>query len=66
MDEDGRLVPTGASGEIVIRGHDVMRGYAGDAKANATAFASGGFTPATSSISTATVTSSPPAGARRS
>jgi amino acid adenylation domain-containing protein len=43
MDEDGRLLATGASGEIVIRGRNVMRGYAGDSEANATAFASGWF-----------------------
>lgn len=33
MDDDGRLVPDGARGEIVVRSNQVARGYANDAEA---------------------------------
>ena len=39
MDEAGRLLPAGSSGEIVIRGENVMSGYLDNAEANAKAFA---------------------------
>lgn len=37
-DDLGQPVPEGQKGEIVIRGHNVMLGYANDVKANAGAF----------------------------
>lgn len=42
-DGDGRPVPDGEKGEIVIRGHNVMCGYFKNLDANATAFAHGWF-----------------------
>ena len=41
MDAAGRLLPAGASGEIVIRGDNVTSGYASPREANAGAFAAG-------------------------
>ena len=38
MDTDGKILPRGAIGEIVIRGPNVMRAYENNAQANATAF----------------------------
>jgi acyl carrier protein len=38
MDEAGDLLPPGASGEIVIRGANVMRGYENNSTANESAF----------------------------
>lgn len=40
---DGRLRPTGAQGEIVIRGETVTSGYESDGEANASAFVDGWF-----------------------
>ncbi len=43
MDEQGNLLPPGATGEIVIRGPNVTAGYENNPKANAEAFAHGWF-----------------------
>ena len=43
MDEAGQLVPQGKTGEIVIRGDNVTRGYDNNPRANAEAFANGWF-----------------------
>jgi acyl-CoA synthetase (AMP-forming)/AMP-acid ligase II len=43
MAEDGRLLPRGDIGEIVIRGANVTRGYENNDKANAEAFTHGWF-----------------------
>jgi acyl-CoA synthetase (AMP-forming)/AMP-acid ligase II len=43
MDEAGKLLPAGATGEIVIRGPNVTAGYENNPKANAEAFTSGWF-----------------------
>jgi acyl-CoA synthetase (AMP-forming)/AMP-acid ligase II len=43
MGEDGNLLPAGATGEIVIRGDNVTRGYENNPKANADAFTDGWF-----------------------
>ena len=43
MDETGNLLPAGATGEIVIRGPNVTRGYENNPKANAEAFTNGWF-----------------------
>jgi acyl-CoA synthetase (AMP-forming)/AMP-acid ligase II len=43
MDEHGTLLPTGAIGEIVIRGDNVTLGYESNPKANAEAFTNGWF-----------------------
>ena len=43
MDDSGALLPTGATGEVVIRGPDVTAGYAGNPAANAAAFTNGWF-----------------------
>ncbi len=42
-DEAGNEMPEGERGEIVIRGHNVMRRYFGEPEANATTFAHGWF-----------------------
>jgi len=42
-DPEGRPVPDGERGEIVIRGHNVMTGYDRNPQANADAFAHGWF-----------------------
>ncbi len=42
-DENGKEMGEGVRGEIVIRGHNVMRGYFGDHAANETTFANGWF-----------------------
>jgi len=39
--EDGRRLPTGETGELVVRGRHVMRGYWGDAQASAARFRAG-------------------------
>ncbi|WP_352587870.1 amino acid adenylation domain-containing protein [Mesorhizobium caraganae] len=41
MDEAGHLLPPGATGEVVIRGANVMHGYDGDPAANEAAFVDG-------------------------
>jgi acyl-CoA synthetase (AMP-forming)/AMP-acid ligase II/aryl carrier-like protein len=43
MDEAGNLHPVGTVGEVVIRGDNVMLGYAENAAANAVAFTEGWF-----------------------
>ena len=43
MDDEQQLLPAGAPGEIVIRGDNVIVGYASPAAANAEAFAAGWF-----------------------
>jgi acyl-CoA synthetase (AMP-forming)/AMP-acid ligase II len=43
MDNDGNILPKGATGEIVIRGPNVTAGYANNPKANAEAFTKGWF-----------------------
>jgi acyl-CoA synthetase (AMP-forming)/AMP-acid ligase II len=43
MDQDGKLLPRGSIGEIVIRGPNVTAGYANNPKANAEAFTNGWF-----------------------
>lgn len=43
MDSDGNLLPAGATGEVVIRGPNVTRGYRNNEKANAEAFTNGWF-----------------------
>jgi len=43
MDQAGKLLPPGSTGEIVIRGPNVTAGYANNAKANAEAFSNGWF-----------------------
>ena len=43
MDADGRLLPQGETGEVVIRGLNVTPGYLENPEANATAFAHGWF-----------------------
>jgi acyl-CoA synthetase (AMP-forming)/AMP-acid ligase II len=43
MDDQGNLLPTGAVGEIVIRGPNVTPGYENNPEANAKAFTNGWF-----------------------
>ena len=43
MDADGRLLPPNTTGEVVIRGANVMAGYENNPTANAAAFADGWF-----------------------
>jgi amino acid adenylation domain-containing protein len=43
MDAEGKLLPSGETGEIVIRGPNVMRGYENDPAANREAFTHGWF-----------------------
>jgi acyl-CoA synthetase (AMP-forming)/AMP-acid ligase II len=43
MDMAGKLLPRGETGEIVIRGPNVTKGYANNPKANAEAFTNGWF-----------------------
>ena len=43
MDDAARVLPAGTTGEIVIRGDNVTRGYANDPQANLKAFAAGWF-----------------------
>ncbi len=43
VDEAGEEVPTGEVGEIVIRGHNIMKGYWGNPEATAEAIRAGGW-----------------------
>lgn len=43
MDADGRIVPAGDRGEIIVRGPTVFDGYEGDPEANAAAFVDGWY-----------------------
>ncbi|HEY6360900.1 MAG TPA: acyl--CoA ligase [Vicinamibacterales bacterium] len=43
MDEEGRLLPSGFAGEVVIRGPNVTAGYEGNPEANKEAFTDGWF-----------------------
>ncbi|HEX2513231.1 MAG TPA: acyl--CoA ligase, partial [Chloroflexota bacterium] len=43
MDDAGALLPSGASGEVVIRGPNVIDGYESNPEANATSFTAGWF-----------------------
>ena len=43
MDDEGRLLPTGGLGEVVIRGRNVTDGYENNPEANARAFTNGWF-----------------------
>lgn len=43
MNEDGDILPTGHTGEIVIRGPSVTSGYVGNPEANQSAFTDGWF-----------------------
>ena len=43
MDEAGNLLPTGSTGEVVIRGSNVTAGYENNPQANASAFCNGWF-----------------------
>jgi acyl-CoA synthetase (AMP-forming)/AMP-acid ligase II len=43
MDESGRLLPAGRTGEVVIRGRNVTAGYQHNPEANAQAFVKGWF-----------------------
>ena len=43
VDEDGEPLPPGETGEIVIRGDNVMAGYENNPEANATAFTKSGW-----------------------
>src|SRR5437764_1248088 len=43
MDEAGNLLPTGAAGEVVVRGPNVTRGYHNNPEANQSAFTNGWF-----------------------
>ncbi|MCZ7645576.1 MAG: acyl--CoA ligase [Planctomycetota bacterium] len=42
-DDDGKPLPAGAKGEIAIRGHNIMSGYANNRTANENAFTHGWF-----------------------
>ena len=43
MDAEGRHLPTGERGEVVIQGPNVIRGYENNPEANATSFVDGWF-----------------------
>src|SRR5262249_26504566 len=43
LNEAGDILPTGATGEVAIKGPNVFSGYEGNAEANATSFSNGWF-----------------------
>ena len=43
LDEAGNLLPSGATGEVSIKGANVFSGYEGNAQANAESFSNGWF-----------------------
>lgn len=43
MDKEGRILPSGDKGEVVIKGPTVIRGYENNPEANATSFTDGWF-----------------------
>src|SRR5438045_3598662 len=43
LDEAGNILPTGATGEVSIKGQNVFAGYEGNAAANAESFTNGWF-----------------------
>ena len=43
MDKEGRILPSGERGEVVIKGPNVTNGYEGNAEANAASFSEGWF-----------------------
>ena len=43
MDEEGRILPSGAPGEVVIKGPNVMQRYESNCEANAASFSEGWF-----------------------
>lgn len=43
LDKNGELLPTGATGEVSIKGPNVFAGYEGNAEANAESFSNGWF-----------------------
>jgi acyl-CoA synthetase (AMP-forming)/AMP-acid ligase II len=43
MDAEGKLLPTGNAGEVVIQGRNVIDGYENNPEANATSFTNGWF-----------------------
>ena len=43
LDEAGNILPTGATGEVSIKGANVFAGYEGNAQANAESFSNGWF-----------------------
>jgi acyl-CoA synthetase (AMP-forming)/AMP-acid ligase II len=43
MDEEGKLLPAGTPGEVVVRGPNVTRGYHNNPEANASSFTAGWF-----------------------
>ncbi len=43
LDKSGELLPTGATGEVSIKGPNVFAGYEGNAEANAESFSNGWF-----------------------
>ncbi len=57
MDGEGRLLPAGERGEVVLRSSLVMKGYYNNPAATAEAFAHGWHHTATSAISTRTTSS---------
>ena len=42
-DRNGTWLPPGESGEVLVRGYNVMRGYFGDPEATAAAIDAGGW-----------------------